>query len=230
MAAVVFASRSDRIPTVPPKSPASREPHGEPKDESPFAEPAAPKPRGEPKNEAPFTKPVAPPVEHPDPRIGELHALRILLPSETIAAASEAGLPLALAAAMLIQESGGGANVFGHDPTIFSGAGEVTQAKYLAYRAERMKSGNRLMQGVGPTQLTYWSHQDAADDLGGCWMPVHNMRIGFHLLAENVRRDGLHAGVAAYNGSGSAAEHYADTVLARAEQFAKALAENLPPH
>ena len=54
-------------------------------------------------------------------------------------------------ARMLQKESGGGSNVFGHDPTIFVGAGTVTRAKYLEYKRQRVASGNTLMQGVGPT-------------------------------------------------------------------------------
>ena len=44
---------------------------------------------------------------------------------------------------MLIKESGGGKNVFGHDPTIFVGAGTVTKAKYLEYKKRRVASGNK---------------------------------------------------------------------------------------
>ena len=135
-------------------------------------------------------------------------------------AARDAGLSVALAASILMQESGGGQNVYGHDPTIFVGAGAVTEANYHVYRAERVASGNRRMQGVGPCQLTYWSLQDAADALGGCWRPLANMRVGFSHLAEAVRRSGLRAGVAAYNGSGTAASAYAQAVIERADRFA----------
>jgi hypothetical protein len=125
-------------------------------------------------------------------------------------------LPLDLACALLEQESGGGENVFGHDPTICAGWGVVTYAKFVAYRARRRASGNRLMQGVGPCQLTWWSTQDEADREGGCWQPRFNMRVGFRHLHYNVVRYGLRAGVKAYNGSGAAADAYARSVLARA--------------
>jgi hypothetical protein len=45
------------------------------------------------------------------------------------------------------------------------------------------------------------------------------MREGFRMLGESIREKGLHAGVAAYNGSGQAAEGYAETVLARAAEI-----------
>jgi hypothetical protein len=143
-------------------------------------------------------------------------------------AAHDAGLNIALAASLLIQESGGGENIYGHDPTIFVGAGQVTEANYQVYLAERRHSGNTLMQGVGPCQLTYWSLQDAADRLGGCWKPLCNMRVGFSHLAEAIRRSGLRAGVAAYNGSGPAAEAYAQEVIQRADELASRLHVQAP--
>lgn len=152
-----------------------------------------------------------------------LNTLGILIPVRCVLAAKKTGLPLHLAASVLVQESGGGRNVFGHDPTIFRG-GQVNQRSYAAYKKARVASGNRLMQGVGPCQLTYWTYQDKADALGGCWKPLPNMLVGFGLLADLVRRDGLHAGVKAYNGSGAAADLYADAVLKRADWFAQGLA------
>lgn len=137
--------------------------------------------------------------------------------------AARAHLPLHLACALLDQESGGGRNVFGHDPTICVGWGSVTWLKYAAYKARRRASGNRLMQGIGPCQLTWWSTQDRADREGGCWRPRFNMRVGFRTLAANVDLYGLHAGVRAYNGSGPAAERYANTVLARAATWKERL-------
>jgi hypothetical protein len=125
-------------------------------------------------------------------------------------------LPIDFACALLDQESGGGRNVFGHDPTICVGWGSVTYLKFVAYRVRRRRSGNRLMQGVGPCQLTWWSTQDEADREGGCWRTRFNMRVGFRHLAYNIRRYGVHAGIAAYNGSGPAAQRYADSVIGRA--------------
>jgi hypothetical protein len=92
------------------------------------------------------------------------------------------GLPFHVACAMLEKESNGGDNVFGHDPTIFVGAGRVTKEKYLKYKAERKRTGK--MQGVGPAQLTWWEFQDEADRLGGAWRPRYNMQVGFRLLRD----------------------------------------------
>lgn len=153
--------------------------------------------------------------------IARLRRLGIVVPVRMITAARDAGLSIPLAASMLIEESSGGHNEFGHDRTIYVGAGAVTEHKYIAYRAERDRTGEA--QGVGPCQLTFPGYQDAADKLGGCWLVLPNLREGFMVLAENVRRAGLKAGVAAYNGTGPPAELYAVSVIGRADRFAAAL-------
>lgn len=144
----------------------------------------------------------------------------IVNPILTLRAARKAGLPLDLACAFLDQESGGGRNVFGHDPTIFAGAGQVTKEKYLAYKRAR---GQTRMQGVGPMQLTWWEYQDRADRMGGCWDPGVNMEVGFRIAAAHIRMRGLMAGIAAYNGSGSAAQRYAVSVRAKARHWTTVL-------
>ena len=68
--------------------------------------------------------------------------------------------------------------MFGHDPGIFHGAGEVTKRKYLHYKQLRGSHGQGGMQGVGPAQLTYYTIQDRADKLGGCWRPGINIAVG----------------------------------------------------
>lgn len=141
----------------------------------------------------------------------------IVYPVATIRAARANRLGLPLACALTMQESGGGRNVFGHDPSICAGWGTVTKAKYLAYRHLRDKTGK--CQGVGSVQLTSKGLQDQADHFGGCWVPQHNMAVGFHYLADLIREHGLHDGVRRYNGDGAAAEHYAEHVLELARHF-----------
>lgn len=134
------------------------------------------------------------------------------------------GIPLPLACAILMQESGGGINEFGHDPTIFIGAGAVTKAKYLAYAKLRDRTAE--CQGVGPMQLTSSGLQKQADQLGGCWQPRWNIAVGLHYLAEVLDQHpgNAAAGIAAYNGSGPAAERYAQHVLILAAHYKEALA------
>lgn len=139
----------------------------------------------------------------------------IVNPILTLKAARAAGLPIALACAFLEQETGGGRNVFGHDPSIFKGAGAVTKDKYLAYKKARKLTGNKQCQGVGPMQLTYWAFQDQADAQGGCWRPLINMTVGFTLAARNIKRYGKVVGIARYNGSGSAAMRYSVSVRSK---------------
>jgi hypothetical protein len=136
--------------------------------------------------------------------------------ADVITLASAAGLDLACAAVLLEKESAGGRNVWGHDAVATGGiyvkGGEVTKAAYLAYKARRAELG---AQGVGPCQLTWRGFQDRADDRGGCWDWHVNAAVGFETLSGLVRRHGERAGFRRYNGSGPAAERYADDAMAR---------------
>jgi uncharacterized protein YcbK (DUF882 family)/peptidoglycan hydrolase-like protein with peptidoglycan-binding domain len=151
-------------------------------------------------------------------------------PEIVIREAQRAGIKLALACALLEKETAGGHNVFGHDRDrsghyIFparDGTVQVTEDLYRQYKARRKASG--LPQGVGPCQLTFAPFQDQADELGGCWKPAANIRVGFKVLADNVRANGLAAGVARYNGSGPAAAAYSRDVLAKARRWQALLA------
>ena len=127
-------------------------------------------------------------------------------------------LPISLAFALCEQESNF-RNVFGHDPTIFVGAGDVTTVKYRQYKVKRVASGNRLMQGVGVCQLTWWETQDQADHAGGCQHSRFNIRTGFNTLAARIRVFGYVKGIERYNGAGPAAVAYSRSVRARADKW-----------
>jgi hypothetical protein len=156
--------------------------------------------------------------------IERLRAGGIVAPKTCAAEAARAGLRLELAAALLEKESGGGHNVFGHDRDrsgkyIFparDGTVKVTKELYLEYKKRRQASGNKAMQGVGPCQLTWFSFQDEADKLGGCWKPQINIRVGFRRLAGLVREHGDSVGARMYNGSGDAAVAYSVDLLKKA--------------
>lgn len=147
----------------------------------------------------------------------------IVYPLRAYNAAKRAHLDFALACAILMRETSGGHNVFGHDPTIYVGAGTVTKAKYLAYKALRRKTGKA--QGVGSCQLTSPGLQDEADKLGGCWNPYYNMLIGFRFLEGLIRRykGSMWEGCYHYNGSGPAADRYANAVIASRNSWKKIL-------
>ncbi len=78
------------------------------------------------------------------------------------------------------------------------------------------------MQGVGPTQLTWWEFQDRADRLGGCWSTRHNIRVGVEILGGYYRahkangvntRRALQLAAQRFNGSGPAALIYGKDFL-----------------
>jgi hypothetical protein len=139
--------------------------------------------------------------------------------SLVIEAAVKAGIPRSRGFA-LIQTETNFRNIYGHDPTIFAGHGRVTADNYARYKRER---GHTHMQGVGPAQLTYWSIQDDADRIGGCWKPEANLLVGFRYLAESCRNLGTRQGIAAYNGAGAAAQAYASRVMSRERGWKRVL-------
>jgi len=134
--------------------------------------------------------------------------------AEVIELAAAAGLELAAAATLLEKESSGGHNVWGHDPVDTGGfyqkGAPVKKEAYLKYREHRQKLG---AQGVGPTQLTFPAFQDQADARGGTFDFRVNCAVGFEILAGHIKRNGVHDGFRAYNGSGPDAEAYADDAV-----------------
>lgn len=142
----------------------------------------------------------------------------ILVPDTMMHAARLESIELAVAATLLMKESGGGRNIWGHDGVstgdTYTKGGPVTRANYLAYRSA-MRAGRIKRQGCGPCQCTSAQYQDTADDLGGCWDPLANMRSGFRGIGALIKRYGVQEGAQRYNGSGAAAEAYGRDFLAR---------------
>lgn len=151
-----------------------------------------------------------------------LAANGILRAAEVVELAAAARLELACAAVLLIKESGGGNNVWGHDNVSTDGCydkgGVVTQANYTAYRAA-VAQGRAGRQGCGPTQLTYGPYQDRADRAGGCWDWRANVSTGFGILAALIDQYGERDGFRRYNGAGAGAEHYADDAMGALGQW-----------
>lgn len=153
----------------------------------------------------------------------------IVIPVRAYRAARKAGIPYPVACAFLVQESAGGQNVFGHDPmksqrayNLLAGK-PVTPELYLRYKRHRDEWG---MQGVGPMQLTWWEFQDEADRNGGCYVPYPNMLVAFTILAGYRAAEGTWWDAARrYNGSGMAAEAYADTVIKRIREWTRLIGE-----
>lgn len=161
--------------------------------------------------------------------VGAVDALRsggILMPDELIVAAVAEKVGLAVAATILMKETGGGKNIYGHDGVqtlgLYAKGGPVTRENYLAYRAA-MKAGKIGRQGVGPCQATSAQYQDTADVLGGCWDPVANMRSGFRGMGALIGKYGVRQGARRYNGSGAAAEKYGEDFEVRYLNWRKRL-------
>lgn len=148
-------------------------------------------------------------------------------PDITVRAAAEADLELAAACVMLMAESGGGRMVWGGDAVSTGGlyvkGGPVTRENYLAYR-DAMRAGLVGRQGVGDAQLTSAEFQDRGDECGGCWDPYANQLAGFIGLANRIRAYGTRDGFRRYNGSGPAAEAYADARMAELAVWRRRLA------
>lgn len=123
-------------------------------------------------------------------------------PALTLRIARAVGLPLACACTVLELETSGGRNVFGSDPGYhgpYKGA-SVTRDRYREYRRYATATGEH--NGVGYTQLTSEELQVRADELGGCWRPEPNVRVGFAFLLELIHAGGgVEAGFTRYNGS-----------------------------
>ena len=145
-----------------------------------------------------------------------------------VSEARRSGVPVSLVCAVIEKETHF-TNVFGHDdvdnpvksPPRPAPDLEVTEARYRKYLEHRKRGeGN---QGVGPMQLTSPGLQDRADELGGCWQPDRNIRVGVEFLAANIERLGRKAGIQAYNGASGDA--YATAVLALEERWRARLRE-----
>jgi hypothetical protein len=138
-----------------------------------------------------------------------------------VAKADKVGLPLVLACALVDLESSF-SNVFGHDTVgtrnpIAKGS-KVTKDSYKRYLAFRQQGLGT--QGVGLTQLTFFSIQDSADRKGGCWKPAAQLDVGFQLLADHIKLLGRERGIRKYNG-----DHTSDKTLPYLEKFEKFFAE-----
>lgn len=149
-------------------------------------------------------------------------------PWRMIRAAHRVKIRMAVACAMVTMETGNGRSVWGHDPVdthgCYSKGGSVTRENYHCYKQHRGGgSSARNMQGCSSTQLTYWSFQDRADSIGGCWHPYYNMVVGFATFAA-YRKAGATVREAAkqYNGSWSYADQFEDWVEEWQRRFKEA--------
>ena len=150
-----------------------------------------------------------------------------VLRAETVLeCAKQAGVKLSLGISLLEQEASRdgkiGLNVWGNDRAPNGGTSnwgwdEVTASNYKAYKERRGPTGQGGRQGVGPTQLTWHTLQDAADRLGGCWKPENSILVGFTHLKSLIDEHGYEVGVERYNGVGRV--EYSRSVRQRASRW-----------
>jgi hypothetical protein len=172
------------------------------------------------------------PIDDDEALVRMLRGRGLRFPRWTVEEARRVGIPMSYALAFLEKESSGrdrdgklgfGLNLFGHDPVSNPvRGGFVSRGRYAEYRANRKRGLG--MQGVGPMQLTWWEFQDMADAEGGCWHPRFNMRVGFAVAKRLIRESGKHDGARRFNGSGAAAEAYADDWVSRQRKWRRILA------
>ncbi|SHG23428.1 hypothetical protein [Streptoalloteichus hindustanus] len=140
-----------------------------------------------------------------------------------VAEAKRAQLSLAVGCVMLMKESGGGRNVYGHDKVRCGPVGgSVTEENYRDYLRNRSRCG---AQGVGPAQLTYPGIQDRADQLGGCWRPDINIRVGFEILADYVRTSGVRDAFSRYNTGKPGDTPYARDAMSKLPHWERIVAQ-----
>jgi endonuclease/exonuclease/phosphatase (EEP) superfamily protein YafD len=150
-------------------------------------------------------------------------------------AAEQAGLPFAVACALMEKESGG-RNVYGHDA---GGAGPhgslVTEANFKAFLKAVLAGATS--NGVGPAQITYAGARRADGTRDGGfftamkdrglrpWVPVDNMRFGFELLA------GYHAQTGSWVTAGeryNGARSYGEDLAKKIGEWRKRLERSTP--
>ncbi len=130
------------------------------------------------------------------------------------AATESLGLPIACA--LIEQESSGARNVFGCDHGWTNGeppyCGEaVTRERCDALIGPSQDFPHR-MNGIGLTQLTWWTFVLDAEREGGIHRPAIQCRIGFRIMRRNLDVTGWKGRLdafARYNGSGPVAQAYA---------------------
>lgn len=141
-------------------------------------------------------------------------------PRLVISEAKKADLPLRYALAMLEKETGiPQRNIFGCD----HGPGKAYCHQRVTKTRVRKLLDSGMANGVGWTQLTYRPFVIQAQQEGGAHRPKCQMRVGFRVLAQNIRTWGPQAGAARYNGSGPAAEAYGRDFMAKANAWKERL-------
>lgn len=117
----------------------------------------------------------------------------------------------------LVEQESGFHHVYGHDAGGFLAGQPVTKANYGAFRAHIRATSGGGANGVGLTQITYWTY---IRDHAGLWRKRANIYFGLGLVAGVIHDHGERQGLAEYNGgAGNPQFGYADEVLNRADRW-----------
>lgn len=125
-------------------------------------------------------------------------------------------LRYALGFAMVKKESNY-QHIFGHDVGGWFPGEPVTRWRYRRLRRHLKETGGHGANGVGFTQVTYWTY---IVNKPGLWKRRPNIYFGINLFADYVRRLGERTGAGAYNGGEANPQYsYADSLLAMARDI-----------
>jgi hypothetical protein len=111
--------------------------------------------------------------------------------------AQSSGLDLALACALVEQESGG-RNIFGCDHGFIGDRPPYCHQQITKDRTKKLMD-SRFMNGVGLTQLTWFTFVEEAEQLGGAHIPRNQCRVGFQLLKKYREKYPYLEALGAYN-------------------------------
>jgi hypothetical protein len=139
--------------------------------------------------------------------------------SVALESADYAHIHTSIVATSLDMESWGGKNIWGGDPggdalPVQWFESPVTYPKWRVYWAN-VERGLHV-NGCGRSQLTDKSLQEAANSIGGCWLPLPNGKVGAVFMSQLLKEvDGnVRLAFQHYNGSGPAAIRYGEDAYA----------------
>lgn len=140
---------------------------------------------------------------------------------EIVEEARRAGLDLAVACGLIEHEGAGAQHIFGCDygssyrgsPPYCNDA--VTRERVVALI--KNISGGGGSNGIGQTQLTYPPFIYEAERMGGAHVTRNLLRVGFQILAGDMKRYGLREGLGAYNAGASNRRSVLNTYVPKVE-------------
>lgn len=123
----------------------------------------------------------------------------------------------------IVQQESNFQHIFGHDPGGLFAGQRVTRGRYAELRRHLKASRGPGANGVGLTQITYYTY---ILEHPGLWKKRANVYFGLSLIADYVKRLGERVGLGSYNGGEANPQFtYADEVLGKADAIRPKLAK-----